>query len=439
MWRWTCSSADTKHHTDWSPTQRPVGSVLPITTIKRVLPMTSLNLTTPLHMTRTISLCFLVALMEGLDLQASGIAAQGMAAAFQLDKLHMGWVFSAGIFGLLPGAFLGGLLADRIGRKRVLMASVALFGLFSLVTTMAWDFNSLLVARCLTGVGLGAALPNLIALTSEVAGPRLRGTAVSLMYCGVPLGAALAASIGIADLVGGWQVVFYVGGVVPLLIVPLLGFYLPESAVFRSIKDTAPVSVVQGLFRQGAALPTAMIWVSYFFTLMVVYILINWLPSLLVGQGFSARQASWVMLALQFGAAIGTLLLGWVMDRLPAWALSALIYVGILASLTALGLANQWESMLAAGFVAGFFATGGQCVLYALAPHFYRPSVRATGVGSAVAIGRLGAMSGPLVAGKMLALGTGTTGVMLASAPGIVIAALAMFYLSIRRNGSQAD
>jgi len=401
--------------------------------------MTSLNVLTPLYMARTIGLCFLVALMEGLDLQASGIAAQGMAAAFQLDKLHMGWVFSAGIFGLLPGAFLGGLLADRIGRKRVLMASVALFGLFSLVTTMAWDFNSLLVARCLTGVGLGAALPNLIALTSEVAGPRLRGTAVSLMYCGVPLGAALAASIGIAQLAGGWQVVFYVGGVVPLLIVPLLGLYLPESQQYRNVQGEAPIGVVQGLFREGAALPTALIWVSYFFTLMVVYILINWLPSLVIGQGFTGRQASWVMLALQIGAAAGTLFLGWVMDRLPAWALSALIYVGILVSLTALGLASHLPGMLAAGFIAGFFATGGQCVLYALAPHFYRPSIRATGVGSAVAIGRLGAMSGPLVAGKMLALGTGTAGVMLASAPGIVIAAVAMFYLSVRRNAAAPD
>ena len=397
--------------------------------------MTSLNL----QMARTIGLCFLVALMEGLDLQAAGIAAQGMAAAFELDKLHMSWVFSAGIFGLLPGAFAGGWLADRIGRKRVLMASVVLFGVFSLATALAWDFNSLLVARCLTGVGLGAALPNLIALTSEVAGPRLRGTAVSLMYCGVPLGAALAAMIGIADLVGGWQVVFYVGGVVPLLIVPLLGFYLPESQQFRKVQGEAPVGVVQGLFRDGAALPTALIWVSYFFTLMVVYILINWLPSLVIGQGFTGRQASWVMLALQIGAAIGTLFLGWVMDRLPAWALSVLIYLGILVSLSALGLASHLPGMLAAGFIAGFFATGGQCVLYALAPHFYRPSIRATGVGSAVAIGRLGAMSGPLVAGKMLALGTGTAGVMLASAPGIVIAAVAMFYLSVRRNAAAPD
>ncbi|RWU17073.1 3-(3-hydroxy-phenyl)propionate transporter MhpT [Pseudomonas alkylphenolica] len=384
----------------------------------------------------TISLCFLVALMEGLDLQAAGIAAQGMAAAFNLDKLHMGWVFSAGILGLLPGAFVGGWVADRIGRKRVLMGSVALFGLFSLATALAWDFNSLIVARCLTGVGLGAALPNLIALTSEAAGPRLRGTAVSMMYCGVPLGAALAAVIGIAGFSGGWQVVFYVGGVVPLLIVPLLGRYLPESAAFRHGQQSTEngTGLWHGLFRNGAGSSTLLLWLSYFFTLMVVYILINWLPSLLVGQGFTGVQASWVMLALQLGAAVGTLLLGALMDRLPAWAIASLIYLGILGSLTALGLASAFEHMLVAGFVAGLFATGGQGVLYALAPLFYPTHMRATGVGTAVAVGRLGAMSGPLVAGQMLALGTGTAGVMLASAPGIVLAAGAMFCLSLRRN-----
>ncbi|MGH8463639.1 MAG: 3-(3-hydroxy-phenyl)propionate transporter MhpT, partial [Pseudomonas sp.] len=357
------------------------------------------------QLAKTISLCFLVALMEGLDLQAAGIAAQGMAAAFNLDKLHMGWVFSAGILGLLPGAFVGGWVADRIGRKRVLMGSVALFGLFSLVTALAWDFNSLIVARCLTGVGLGAALPNLIALTSEAAGPRLRGTAVSMMYCGVPLGAALAAVIGIAGFSGGWQVVFYVGGVVPLLIVPLLGRYLPESVAFRDGQQSTDNStgLWHGLFRNGTGSSTLLLWLSYFFTLMVVYILINWLPSLLVGQGFTGVQASWVMLSLQLGAAVGTLLLGALMDRLPAWAIASLIYLGILGSLTALGLASAFEHMLVAGFVAGLFATGGQGVLYALAPLFYPTHMRATGVGTAVAVGRLGAMSGPLVTGQMLA------------------------------------
>ncbi|WP_449432660.1 3-(3-hydroxy-phenyl)propionate transporter MhpT [Pseudomonas putida] len=389
------------------------------------------------HLSLTIGLCFLVALLEGLDLQAAGIAAQGLAAAFALDKLHMGWVFSAGILGLLPGAFVGGWLADRIGRKRVLMGSVALFGIFSLATAQAWDFHSLLGARLLTGLGLGAALPNLIALTSECAGERLRGFAVSLMYCGVPLGAALAAGIGIAGYAGGWKTVFIVGGVVPLLVVPLLGLFLPESVAFLQREEqpeTPRTGVWQGLFQDGAATVTLLLWVSYFFTLMVVYILINWLPSLLVDQGFSPAQAGWVMFALQIGAALGTLVLGALAQRLAAWAISTLIYAGILAALAILGVSSAFPSMLLAGAVAGFFATGGQGVLYSLAPPLYRTDVRATGVGSALAVGRIGAMSGPLVAGQVVALGGGTLGVMLASAPGIVVAAVAMFCLSARRD-----
>ena len=317
----------------------------------------------------TIGLCFLVALMEGLDLQAAGIAAGGIAQAFALDKMQMGWIFSAGILGLLPGALVGGMLADRYGRKRILISSVALFGLFSLATAIAWDFPSLVFARLMTGVGLGAALPNLIALTSEAAGPRFRGTAVSLMYCGVPIGAALAATLGFAGANLAWQTVFWVGGVVPLILVPLLMRWLPESAVFAGEKQAAPP--LRALFAPETATATLLLWLCYFFTLL------------------------------------------------------------------ALGTVSSFNGMLLAGFVAGLFATGGQSVLYALAPLFYSSQIRATGVGTAVAVGRLGAMSGPLLAGKMLALGTGTVGVMAASAPGILVAGLAVFILMSRRSRMQ--
>lgn len=377
----------------------------------------------------TIGLCFLVALMEGLDLQAPGIAAQGMMSAFTMDKLHMGWVFSAGVLGMLPGAFIGGRLADRYGRKHVLMASVALFGLFSLATAIAWDYNSLIVARFLTGVGLGASLPNLIALTSEVAGPKLRGTAVSMMYCGVPLGAAGAALVGVNDLGIGWQLVFYIGGLVPLLIVPLLGFYLPESQAFSKAAG-ATVNVTALLFKGGNAKPTMLLWVSFFFTLMITYILINWLPSLLMAQGFTKADSSWIVLSMQIGAAVGTLFLGALMDRVPAWVMSLVIYIGILSALAGLYFSVSMSAMLVAGFVAGIFTTGGQSVLYALAPLYYPAIGRATGVGTAVAIGRIGAMSGPLVVGKMLALGTGSAGIFLACAPGVVVAAASLCFLS---------
>lgn len=380
---------------------------------------------------QTVGLCFLVALMEGLDLQAAGIAAVGIAQAFSLDKMQMGWIFSAGILGLLPGALFGGMLADRHGRKKVLLGSVVLFGLFSIVTALAWDFHSLVFARFMTGAGLGAALPNLIALTSEAAGPRFRGTAVSLMYCGVPIGAALAAALGFSGLTQEWQTIFWVGGVVPLLLVPLLMLRLPESQAFSSQQQEAPAPL-RAIFASGTASSTLLLWLCYFFTLLVVYMLINWLPILLVDQGFSRSQAAGVMFALQIGAASGTLMLGALMDKLSPIKMPLLIYCGMLASLISLGAANSFGMMLGAGFVAGMFATGGQSVLYALAPLFYRTEIRATGVGTAVAVGRLGAMSGPLLAGKMLALGTGTVGVMAASAPGIVLAGVAVFWLMSR-------
>ncbi|HGF0770117.1 TPA: 3-(3-hydroxy-phenyl)propionate transporter MhpT [Kluyvera georgiana] len=386
---------------------------------------------------QTVGLCFLVALMEGLDLQAAGIAAVGIAQAFSLDKMQMGWIFSAGILGLLPGALFGGMLADRHGRKKVLLGSVVLFGLFSIVTALAWDFPSLVFARFMTGAGLGAALPNLIALTSEAAGPRFRGTAVSLMYCGVPIGAALAAAMGFSGLTQAWQTIFWVGGVVPLLLVPLLMLRLPESQAFSSQQQEAPAPL-RAIFASGTASSTLLLWLCYFFTLLVVYMLINWLPMLLVDQGFSRSQAAGVMFALQIGAALGTLMLGALMDKLSPIKMSLLIYCGMLASLISLGAASSFGMMLAAGFVAGMFATGGQSVLYALAPLFYRTEIRATGVGTAVAVGRLGAMSGPLLAGKMLALGTGTVGVMAASAPGIVLAGVAVFWLMNRHQRSVA-
>lgn len=390
----------------------------------------------------TIGLCFLVALLEGVDLQSAGIAAKGLAQAVHLDKPQMGFVFSFGIFGLLPGAFVGGRLADRIGRKRVLIGSIVLFGLFSLATTLTWDFASLLVARFLTGAGLGGAMPNLISLCNENAGEKRRETAVTLMYAGMPFGAALIALVNAFGYSTQWKNVFYIGGVLPLLIAPLVALFLPESRQFDAVRAQAgharQPGVLGSLFGKGNVAATLLLWTSYFFTLMVVYMLMNWLPTLLEGQGFKPSEAGWVVFTLQLGAAIGALVLGQLLARLPAWGIAALIYVGLLAALAALGFAGSFAAMIGAGFIAGFFSTGGQGVLYALAPKFYPTAIRGTGVGSAIAVGRLGAMSGPLIAGQMIALGAGTTGVMLASAPGIVVAALALFWLATRKQAPAA-
>ena len=388
----------------------------------------------------TILLCFIVALLEGVDIQSSGIAGPGIAAHFGLDKVQLGWVFSASILGLLPGAFVGGWLADRIGRKRVLTAAVTLFGLFSLLTTQSGSLDSLLATRFMTGLGLGAALPNLIALTSEAAGSAQRATAVSLMYCGVPLGGALASLAGMSAGAERWQLVFHIGGWAPLLVAPLLYLRLPESpAYLRPGNERQRIGVYQGLFRSGQALPTLLLWLSCFFTLMVVYMLLNWLPSLLMGQGFSRAQAGSVQLLLNLGMALGSVLAGVLLDRWRPTLLVTLIYAGILLALAGLGSLDGFVSMLLVGFAAGFFVLAAQLVLYALAPQFYPAGIRATGVGSAVAVGRLGSIGGPLLAGQMLASGAGATGLMAVAAPGIVVAAAGIILLLHHRSGTASD
>ncbi|HEX8480226.1 MAG TPA: 3-(3-hydroxy-phenyl)propionate transporter MhpT [Telluria sp.] len=384
----------------------------------------------------TIALCFLTALLEGLDLQSTGIAAPGIGAEFRLAPAMMGWVFSAGLVGLLPGAFAGGWLADRVGRKRVLVWAVLLFGVFSFATAHAWDFPSLIGARVLTGLGLGAALPLLIALTSEAADPAMRSTAVSLTYCGVPLGGAIASVIGMQQLASGWRTIFYVGGVVPLGVALVLVFLLRESASFRDdARRQAPADRrIVRLVAQPVLASTLLLWVACFFTLTVLYMLLNWLPSLLIGQGYSRTAAGVVQILFNIGGAAGSVLSGRLIDRERPVLAVGITYAGMLLALAGLGWSASFPLMLVAGFAAGYCAIGAQAVLYARAPALYPTAIRATGVGASVSIGRLGAIAGPLVAGQVLAAGAGVAGVMLSAAPGLVVAAACAWKLSQRAN-----
>nr|WP_315595268.1 3-(3-hydroxy-phenyl)propionate transporter MhpT [uncultured Cupriavidus sp.] len=377
----------------------------------------------------TIGLCLAIALLEGLDLQSAGVAAPRIAKEFSLSVAQMGWAFSAGAIGLLPGAALGGRLADRLGRKRVLMLSVALFGLFSLATTLVWNFESLLAARLLTGLGLGAAMPNLIALCSEAASPRHRNTAVGAMYCGMPFGAALAAGIGIVSPADeGWRHIFYVGGFGPLLMLPLLGLWMRESTQFvmaKSAGRAATPGFIEALVREGRARTTLALWISYLGTLIVLYFLMNWLPSMVLSNGLSRTQAGVAMMMFNVGGGIGAVAIANVMDRFNRHFTVIAMYVGIAAALAGLAGAGSSTSMATGAFFCGLFLVGGQSVLYALAGQAYPTEVRGTGVGAAVAVGRLGSILGPLVAGQLFSLGQSPSMLVAASIPLVIIAALA--------------
>jgi AAHS family 3-hydroxyphenylpropionic acid transporter len=382
-----------------------------------------------------IALCFLAALLEGVDIQSMGLAAPRLGPEFGLGPAQLGYAATASVFGLFLGAGIGGRLADRVGRKAVLVGSFVALGAFSLATSFVHDLPSLLVIRVLAGLGMGGAFPNLIAIAAEAAGPRSRALAVAAMYCGMPFGGGLA---GLLVFFGGagldWRAVFYLGGLGPLVLVPLLMVALPESARFR--EAMAAQGAVEGrptvgavLFGEGRAVATATLWISFFFTLLVVYLLVNWIPSLMVAKGLSRPQAALVSATMNFGAVVGSLVFGRLMDRGYERTVVIVMYVGMAASLGALAVLNGKPLMLAAGAGAGFFAIGGQLVLYALAPRYYGTLIRGTGVGAAVAAGRLGSMTGPLMGGALLSAGYGANAVLAGAIPGMALAAIAAVVL----------
>ncbi|RQR45094.1 MULTISPECIES: 3-(3-hydroxy-phenyl)propionate transporter MhpT [unclassified Burkholderia] len=383
----------------------------------------------------TLGLCFAIALLEGLDLQSVGVAAPRMAHEFGLSVSQMGLAFSAGTFGLLPGAMLGGWLADRVGRKHVLIASVCLFGLLSIATAQVSSFAMLVAVRALTGLGLGGAMPNLIALSSEAVDARSRSSAVAVMYCGIPFGGVIASLIGV--LLAGdteWRHIFYVGGVGPLLLAPLLLALLPESRAFLDVSASgaARPSVGQTLFGGSRTGTTLALWLSYFCTLIVLYFLLNWLPSLMAAKGLARSQAGIVQIFFNIGSGLGVLGIGMSMDRLRPSRVVGGMYAGIVLSLAALAIAPGLLWLSAAAFAAGMFVVGGQSVLYALAAIYYPTAMRGTGVGSAVAVGRLGSVVGPLAAAELLAMGRSASVVIGASIPVTLVAAVAALVL-IRR------
>lgn len=379
----------------------------------------------------TLLLCFAIAIFEGFDLQSMGVAAPRMRAEFALDNAHMAWAFSAATLGTLPGAVLGGRLADIIGRKKVLIFSILLFGVMSILTALAHDYNLLLLIRFCTGLGMGGALPMMITLASEAVPDHQKGTAVSVMYSGIPFGGMLTSFVAMA-LAGDseWRHIFYIGGLAPVLLIPLLLKFLPESkAYISSHVQTSAVPFFEVLFAKERRFATLQIWISFFCTLVVLYFLLNWLPLLMRAQGLSKLQANYVQIGYNLGGIIGSIMMGMLLDKLRMNFVVKFIYVGILASLCCLAISPTVALLALAAVACGMFIVGGQAALYALAALFYPTEMRGTGVGTAVAVGRIGSFAGPLMAGMLLSLGSSSSMVIGATIPVILIAAISALLL----------
>jgi MFS transporter, AAHS family, 4-hydroxybenzoate transporter len=386
---------------------------------------------------RAFLLCAAVLFVDGFDIQGITYVAPAISQAWALPRGAFGPTFSAGLVGMTLGGLLLAPLADRIGRRRVIIASCIAFGLFTTATTLMHSLGTLLVLRFFTGLGLGSALPNAIGLASEYAPHNRRGSVVMFVSSGVSLG-SIAAGLIAARLIStiGWQAVFAVGGVLPLLLAAVLWRWLPESIRFaallpsrhddakRLLREIAPqlppdheielesvapdsTASVRDLFRNKLGRSTALIWIAFFTSLLNLFLAVNWLPTSLHASGFTVTQAAMITSMYHVGGVVGTFGCGLLMDRFGAHRI--LIFAFILAGVGFYTFAMtpvlpQWTTTLLL-MATGFGVIATQVGMLTLASMVYPVQIRSTGLGWALGIGRVGSIIGPAVGGVMLTTG----------------------------------
>ncbi|AGB76253.1 benzoate transport [Enterobacteriaceae bacterium strain FGI 57] len=372
-----------------------------------------------------LALCFVTVAMDGFDTAIIGFIASDLVQEWGVQKSDLGPVMSAALVGLAVGALTAGPMADRIGRKKVLVLSILVFGGFSLITAFATNLTQLTLLRFLTGLGLGAAMPNAATLMSEYAPERRRALLVNLMFVGFPIGSSMGGFIS-AWLIPhyGWQSVLILGGVMPLALAVLLIFLLPESARYMVVKNQpqhkiaailkriAPVadntsfvlqeagqvkekSALGVIFSPRYAVGTVMLCLTYFMGLLIFYLLTSWLPLLIRETGASLSQASIITALFPLGGGIGVLILGALMDKLNPNKVVAVGYVltGVFVCLVGFST-NSLVLMGVMVFIAGTIMNGAQSSMPALAAGFYPTQGRATGVAWMLGLGRFGGILG---------------------------------------------
>jgi MFS transporter, AAHS family, 4-hydroxybenzoate transporter len=378
-------------------------------------------------------LCGLAVFLDGISTQLIAYLAPAIHNALHLDHKQMGAAFAAGMVGLLVGGLICSVLADVFGRRRVLIVSTLIFGVFTLVTGTATSGTELLAWRLIAGLGLGGAMPIAITLTAEIAPGHARSVMVMAMFCGFPLGSAIAGLLASAIMPSyGWSAVFYVAGAISLVVAAVLIVALPESLVFLVEHDADPGRIaaaqrridpapgeirfarnetkkmpVAGLFREGRSAGTLIMWVIYFCSLLEIYFLASWLPTVLNQGGRSLANAALGTSMLQFGGVAGTLVFGQFMDRLNPHRILLVGYLAACVFIGMIGYLYKSAIILPILFLAGMCLIGCQSGLSAVASVFYPTGARATGIGWNLSIGRLGSVTGPLIGAVLLSSNVG--------------------------------
>ena len=388
---------------------------------------------TPFHF-KVVFWCLIIILFDGYDLAINGVVLPLLMQEWSLSAVQAGMLASTALAGMMFGAMMFGTLADKIGRKKVIMICVLLFSGFTFAGGFASNPTEFGVLRFLAGLGIGGVMPNLVALTSEYAPARLRATLVTTMFSGYAVGGVMAALLGAwftPDF--GWQIMFFIAGV-PLLLLPLIWKFLPESLTFlvkaqkhdnarqimqrlddqlslnaqtqlalSEIKIAEP-AFVSSLFKQGRTANTLLFWLAFFMCLLTLYALGSWLPKLMMAAGYSLGNSLMFLLAMNIGAVIGTVGGGILADKFHLKPVIITLCLSGAVALSLLGFKSPQPVIYFLVAVAGASAIGGQILLYSYVAQYYPLTVRSTGIGWASAVGRSGAIVGPILIGMLLGM-----------------------------------
>ena len=378
------------------------------------------------------SLCAAVVFIDGFDAQVMGFVAPALSAELRIPRVALGAVISSGTFGMMLGALAFGPIADRVGRKPVLVACTLTFGLGSLLTATATTVAALTAFRVFTGFGMGGAMPNAIALTSEFMPARSRTSIVMTMFCGFSFGSACAGWVAAAVIRRfGWQSVFVIGGLAPLLLAVLLIAFLPESIRFLASKRAGEIaatrsSSVRQLIENGRAGVTFGLWTMFFMNLLNLWFLNNWLPLIMQDAGIRIETAALITSLFQIGGLMGSLALAGVFGRRLSFRLLAAVFLAATVFILSIGEAGASIPFLAAAvFASGVAVIGGQTASNALAADLYPTAIRSTGVGWALGVGRIGSILGPILGGVLLSYGGDPKRTFWAAAVPALVATLA--------------
>ncbi|CAG9243884.1 MFS transporter [Paraburkholderia caribensis] len=413
----------------------------------------------------TLLLCGLCAVVDGFDVQVIGYVAPAIVREWGIDKATLGPVFSAGLLGLVIGSILLSVVADRVGRRPTLIATMLSLFVCCVMTASVRSLTELLVLRFITGIALGSVLPNAMALAGEFSPARHRVTSMMLVSVGFTAGAVLGGFMSALILPAmGWRGVFLAGGVAPLAIAVAMYLLLPESLHFllrrgkyqtaqkwlRRIDNTfhfelynvdegtpqqTHTSSLSRLFAEDRAKLTLQLWAANIFNLVTLFFLSNWLPTLMISMNTTEVGAVWAGTLLQLGGTVGAVLMGPTIDRRGFRSVLGPCFVVAACGLLTLGFFKMpVTATLIVTFIIGFCVVGGQSGLNALAAASYPPDVRATGIGAAVGVGRLVSVGAPLLASAAIAAGFSANTIFLCSALPAIACAAIMTMLGTRRS-----